>query len=176
MPQYIVAQHGDRRRYLVKALHEVARRISRLVQSMDDEMLDSRATGDEWSVAQIIGYLRDAEREDYDALATMVRVDGSRIQDRRAMHGPNEEGYHADDVSDLLWDFLTLREETVWLLQSAGSSWHNVGIHPYRGEVELQDYVMEMNVRDLDAMWRIQRARDEHRPPGEAQVIGAADI
>ena len=176
MPQYIVAQHGDRRRYLVKALHEVSRRIGRLVQTMDDEMLDSRASGDEWSVAQIIGFLRDSEREDYDNLATMVRVDGSPIEDRRAMHGPQEEGYHADDVSDLLWDFLTQREETVWLLQSAGSAWHNVGMHPYRGEVELQQYVMEMNERDLDCMWRIQRARDEHRPPGAARVIGAADI
>lgn len=176
MPQYIVAQHGDRRRYLVKALHEVSRRIGRLVQTMDDEMLNSRASGDEWSVAQIIGFLRDSEREDYDNLATMVRVDGSPIEDRRAMHGPQEEGYHADDVSDLLWDFLTQREETVWLLQSAGSAWHNVGMHPYRGEVELQQYVMEMNERDLDCMWRIQRARDEHRPPGAAQVIGAADI
>ena len=176
MPQYIVAQHGDRRRYLVKALHEVSRRIGRLVQTMDDEMLNSRASGDEWSVAQIIGFLRDSEREDYDNLATMVRVDGSPIEDRRAMHGPQEEGYHADDVSDLLWDFLTQREETVWLRQSAGSAWHNVGMHPYRGEVELQQYVMEMNERDLDCMWRIQRARDEHRPPGAAQVIGAADI
>jgi len=176
MPQYIVAQHGDRRRYLVKALHEVSRRIGRLIQTMDNQMLDSRASGDEWSVAQIIGFLRDSEREDYDNLAKIVRIDGSEIDDRRAMHGPQEEGYHADDVSDLLWDFLTQREETVWLLQSAGTAWHNVGMHPYRGEVELQQYVMEMNERDLDCMWRIQRARDEHRPPGATQVIGAADI
>lgn len=176
MPQYIVAQHGDRRRYLVKALHEVSRRIGRLVQTMDDELLDSRASGDEWSVAQIIGYLRDSEREDYDNLVAMTRIDGAQIEDRRAMHGPHEEGYCAADVSDLLWDFLTQREETVWLLQSAGTSWNNIGTHPYRGEVELQTYVMEINMRDLDAMWRIQRARDEHRPPGAPQVIGAADI
>lgn len=176
MPQYIVAQHGDRRRYLVKALHEVARRIARLVQAMDDDMLDARAEGDEWSVAQIIGYLRDAEREDYAALSAMVRIDGSRIEDRRAMHGPDEDRYDARDVAELLWEFLTLREETEWLLQSAGTSWRHVGIHPYRGEVELQQYVMEMNERDLDCMWRIQRARDLHRPPGAPQVTGAADV
>ncbi|MCK9486559.1 MAG: hypothetical protein M0R73_07635 [Dehalococcoidia bacterium] len=176
MPQYIVAQHGDRPRYLVKALHEVARRIARLVQSMDDEMLDARADGDEWSVAQIIGYLRDAEREDYAALAAITRIDGSRIEERRAMHGPDERRYEARDVAELLWEFLALREETEWLLQSAGSSWRHVGIHPYRGEVELQQYVKEMNERDLDCMWRIQRARDLHRPPGAPQVTGAADI
>ena len=176
MPQYVVAQHGDRRRYLVKALHEVGRRIARLVQTMDDEMLDSRAEGDEWTVAQIIGYLRDAEREDYAALEAMVRIDGAPIEDRRAMHGPDERQYSSDDVAELLWEFLTLREETEWLLQSAGTSWRHVGIHPYRGEVELQQYVMEINERDLDCMWRIQRARDLHRPPGSPQVTGAADI
>lgn len=176
MAQYIVAQHGDRRRYLVKALHEVARRIARLVETMDDDTLEARSDGDEWSVAEILGYLRDAEREDQAALEAIVRVDGSRIADRRAMHGPQEQRYGARDVTELLWEFLTLREETEWLLQGAGISWQHVGIHPYRGEVPIQQYVMEMNERDLDAMWRIQRARDLHRPPGAPQVTGAADV
>lgn len=176
MPQYLAAQHGDRRRYLVKALHEVSRRIARLIQTMDQEVFDRRAEGDEWTVAQIVGYLRDAEREDYANLEAMVRIDGSRIHDRRAMHGPEEGRYTSDDIAELLWEFLTQREETEWLLQSAGTSWRHVGIHPYRGEVELQQYVMEMNERDLDCMWRIQRARDAYRPPGAPQVTGAADI
>lgn len=176
MPQYVVAQHGDRRRYLVKALHEVARRIARLVQSMDDEMLDARLPDDEWSVAQIVGYLRDAEREDHAAIEAMVRIDGAAIEERRAMHGPDEERYTSEDVAELLWEFLTTREEVEWLLQSAGTSWRHVGIHPYRGEVELQQFVMEINERDLDCMWRIQRARDLLRPPGTPQVTGAADV
>lgn len=176
MPQYVSAQHSDRPHYLMKALHEVGRRISRLVQGMDGDDLDQRAPGDEWSVAQIVGYLRDAEREDYDNLRAMVRVDGAAITDRRAMYGPHEGEYSARDVADLLWEFLTLREETEWLLYAAGTAWRHVGIHPYRGEVEVQQYVMEIAERDLDAMWRIQRARDEHRPPGTEQVVGAADI
>ncbi|MDA1010551.1 MAG: hypothetical protein O2888_03650 [Chloroflexi bacterium] len=176
MPQYVTAQHGDRTRYLMKALHEVARRIARLVQTMEDADLDRRATGDEWSVAQIVGYLRDAEREDYANLRAMARIDGAAITDRRAMHGPQEGQYNSREVADLLWEFLTLREETEWLLYAAGTAWRHVGIHPYRGEVEVQQYVMEIAERDLDAMWRIQRARDEHRPPGTQRVIGAADV
>lgn len=176
MPQYVSVQHGDRHRYLVKALHEVSRRIGRLIRSLDEDEFNTRASGDEWSIAQIIGFLRDSEREDYENLAAMMRIDGAPIEERRAMHGPDERCYDADDVSDLYWDFLTLREETIWLLQSAGTAWNHVGTHSYRGEVEVQQYVMEMNERDLDAMWRIQRARDEHRPPGSPQVIGAADV
>jgi len=176
MPQYLTAQHSDRPHYLMKALHEVARRIARLVQTMDDEALDLRAPGDEWSVAQIVGYLRDAEREDYENLRAMMRIDGAPIVDRRAMHGPQEGEYDSGDAAELLWEFLTLREETEWLLYAAGTAWRHVGVHSYRGEVEVHQYVMEIAERDLDAMWRIQRARDAHRPPGTEQVIGAADI
>lgn len=176
MPQYVVARHGDPRRYLVKALHEVARRIARLVQTLDEELLDARASGDEWTVAQIVGYLRDAEQEDLAALRAVVRIDGARIGARRAVHGPDEQRYDAGDAPELLWDFLTLREDTIWLLESAGAAWRHVATHPFRGEVELLQLVSEMNERDLDAMWRIQRARDEHRPPDAPQVIGAADI
>lgn len=176
MPQYVVARHGDPRRYLVKALHEVAHRIARLVDNLDDEVLDARATGDEWTVAQIVGYLRDADREDYTALQAMVRIDGARIPARRAMHGPDEEQYAGRDVPSLLWEFIGLREDLIWLLEDAGTAWRHVGTHPFRGEVDLLQYVSEINERDLDAMWRIQRARDEHRPPGAPQVIGAADI
>lgn len=177
MPQYYVdTQRGDRRRHLVKALHEVARRIGYLIQSMDNSTLAARAPDDEWTIAQIIGYLRDAEREDQIALEAMVRVDGAKINDRRAMFGPLEGQYTPDKVADLLWDFLTLRQETEWILQSAGSAWKHVGLHPYRGEVEVQQFVQEISERDLDAMWRIQRARDAHRAPGSEPVMGAADI
>lgn len=176
MPQYIVAQHGDRRRYLVKALHEVARRIARLVETMDDRMLEAHADGEDWNVAQIVGYLRDAEREDQASIMAIARIDGARIRDRRAIHGPDDREYDALDVTELLWEFLTLREETEWLLQNAGSAWRHVGTHPYRGEIELQQLVMEMNERDLDCMWRIQRLRDAHRPPGAPRVTGAADV
>jgi hypothetical protein len=176
MPTYHPAQYGDRRRYLVKALREIGHRITRLVAGVDDWMLTQPVEGDEWCIAEIVGYLRDAEREDLGALEAMLRIDGARIDERRAMHGPAEGRYRTAEVADLLWDFATLREETVWLLQSGGTAWNHVGLHPFRGEVSVQQWVQEMNERDLDAMWRIQRARDLLRPPGTPQVTGAADV
>ena len=175
MPQYLTAVHGDRRRYLVKALREVGRRITRLVSDVDEDLLEAVAGGEDLSIAGIIGYLRDAEREDQQALEAMLRVDGSTIATRRAEQGP-EAPYTADDVAELLWDFATLREETLWILESAGGRWRNVGIHPFRGEVEVLTWVQEMSERDLDAMWRIQRIRDLIRPPGEPPVSGEPDI
>ena len=175
MPQYVVAQYGDRRRYLVKALREIGHRITRLASRMDDDDLARVAPGEEWSVTEIVGYLRDSEREDLAALEAMLRVDGSRIADRRAIRHVDDGAYRKADPADLLWDFATLRDETVWLLESAGTSWNHVGIHPYRGEVPVLQFVAEMNERDLDAMWRIQRAHDALLPPGREQVTGLAE-
>lgn len=175
MPQYINAVHGDRRRYLMKALREVGHRISRLVAGADERVLCFVPEGEEYSIAAIIGYLRDAEREDQQALEAMLRVDGSAIAARRADQTP-QPAHDIDDVADLLWDFVTLREETLWILESAGGRWRNVGIHPFRGEVEVLTWVQEMTDRDLEAMWRIQRIRDLTRLPDEPPVSGEPDL
>ncbi|MDP2328592.1 MAG: maleylpyruvate isomerase N-terminal domain-containing protein, partial [Dehalococcoidia bacterium] len=165
MPEYVSARYGDRRRYLVKALREISHRTARLVQGMDEDDLGAPVPDDEWSVAQIVGFLRDSEREDLAALQTMTRVDGDPIQERRAIHGPQERDYGADDVAELLWDFLTLREETVWLLEGAGSAWNYVGIHPFRGEVSVLTWVQEMSERDEGLIRFLMRER--HGSPFE---------
>ena len=77
MPQYVVAQYGDRRRYLVKALREIGHRITRLASRMDDRDLDRLAPGEEWTVTEIIGFLRDSEREDLEADRKSTRLNSS---------------------------------------------------------------------------------------------------
>ena len=105
----------------------------------------------------------------------MLRVDGSHLPSRHGDVAAHEGAYRDADAAELLWDFATLRDETVWLLESAGTAWNHVGVHPYRGEVSVMQWVQEMNERDLDAMWRIQRVHDALRPPGRAQVTGLAE-
>lgn len=175
MPQYLTAVHGDRRRYLVKALREVGHRITRLVPNVAEHLLGVVPEGEESSIAGIVGYLRDAEREDQQALEAMLRVDGSTIAPRRAEER-RESPHTAEDVAELLWDFATLREETLWILESAGGRWRNVGIHPFLGEVEVLTWVQEMSERDLDAMWRIQHIRDLICPPADLPVAGRPDV
>jgi len=173
MPQYLAATYGDRRRYLVKALREIGHRITRIASNMDDDALHTLAPHEEWTATEIIGFLRDSEREDLRALEAMLRVDGSSIAERRAVAAAADGEYRRADVTELLWDFATLRDETVWLLQSAGSAWNYVGMHPFRGEVSVAEWVQEMNERDLDAMWRIQKIQDALRP--SRQLSGRAD-
>lgn len=163
---YITARYSDPRRYLVKTLRETGRRIERLVLGFDEPLVRRREPFDEWSAVEIMGFLRDAEREDLRAVNAMVVRDRARIDERRAQHGPAEHRYQDASVDELAWDFITLREETVWTLREAGYAWDHVGIHPFRGEVRLHTWVQEMNERDLDAMWRLQRLREALLPAG----------
>jgi len=163
MPHYVVAQYGDKRRYLMKALREIAHRIESIVVGLDEHALTARpgdAFDEEWCVKEIVGFLRDSEREDLRAIESMIERDGAPIAARKAQYGPIDHDYRAARVEELVWDFMMLREETVWNLRTAGGAWDHSGTDPYRGPVTMIERVQEMNERDLDAMWRIQRLVD----------------
>jgi len=108
---------------------------------------------------EVVGFLRDSEREDLHAVQALIARDGARLPERRAHLAPRERGYLAADRYELLWDFATLREELLWTLEFAGDEWDHAGVHPYRGAVSLSAYVHEINERDLEAMWSLRRLR-----------------
>jgi hypothetical protein len=163
---YITARYSDPRRYLVKTLRETGGRIERLVLGFGEPEVREHRSFDEWSAVELMGYLRDAEREDLRAVNAMVIRDGARIDERRAQHGPAEQHYQQAAIDELTWEFISLRDETVWILRDASHAWEHIGVHPFRGSVTLHAWVQEMNERDLDAMWRLQRLREALLPAG----------
>jgi hypothetical protein len=177
MPRYLSAQYGDQRRYLLKGLREIAHRIEELVVGLDETTLRTRPTeldpaaDEEWCVKEIVAFVRDSEREDLRAIEVMLEHEGAPIQPRRAAFGPAEHDYRSAHVEELIWDFLTLREETVWTLRGDAGAWYCTGRDPVRGEVSVLQLVREMNERDLDAMWRIQRLADRLAPPRPRQRV-----
>ena len=149
----------------MKALREVAHEVGQLVYGIPEDALRRRPPGEglreQWSIVETVGFLRDSEREDLRAVQAMLRRDRARLPERRAHLAPGEGGYELSAVDELVWDFEALRQELLWELEWAGSGWDHRGVHPYRGEVSLADYVHEINERDLDAMWNLRRLREE---------------
>ncbi len=160
-------RYGSNQRWLLKALREVAHEVERLASGLDAETLTRRPAatglGEEWSMIEVVAFLRDSEREDLRAVQALSARDGARLPERRAHLGPGEHAYRRDDLPELLWDFATLREELLWTLQIAGAGWEHVGVHPYRGEVTFSQLVHEINERDLEAMWSLRRLREAVR-------------
>lgn len=157
---YRTRQYGSNRRWVLKALREVPYSIAREAEGVRDRDARRTTEADEWSIVQILAYLRDSEKEDLASARAILRRDGSRIQERRAHYGPLEQDYARVDASELLQDYWELREELVWLLRDREEEWERAGEHPYRGKVTLDRLVHEVNERDLDVLWRLQRVRD----------------
>ncbi len=59
----------------------------------------------------------------------------------------------------------------MWTLRGDAAAWYCTGRDPVRGEVSVLRLVQEMNERDLDAMWRIQRLADRLAPPRSRQGV-----
>ena len=159
--QYNRGYYGSSERYLVKALREVARRIEGLVVDLEGPQLRWRATDESWCATELIGFLRDSEREDLLAVRAMLRRDGAPIEERRAYHGPDEEDYRWMPVEELWWDFATMREDMVWTLRTAGAAWDHFGSHDFRGDISVEQYVREINERDLDSIWKLYTLQEQ---------------
>ena len=167
MPRYISARYSEQPRYLRKTLREVAHRIEELAVRLTEDESREHIPEDDWSVVELAGYLRDSEREDLKAVNAIITRDGARIEERHAQYGPAENNYQEQDLDEFMWDFATIREQTLWTLHDADGLWHRAGEHPYRGSVSLTQLVSEINERDLDVTWRIgrivERIRDRDR-------------
>jgi len=158
MPQYVSARYSEQPRYLRKTLREVAHRIEELAVQLTDDESRHHIPEDQWSAVELAGFLRDSEREDQRAINAMIAITGSKIEERRAQYGPQENNYQQRaHLDELMWDFANLREDTLWTLRYAEHAWEHVGVHPFRGEITLTQWVAEINERDLDVMWRIGR-------------------
>lgn len=157
---YRTRRYGSNQRWLLKALREVPYSIARLAEGIAPGESSVRTPADEWSAAEILGYLRDIEGEDVASVRAILRRDGARIEERRAQYGPLERDYRAIDPEHALWDFMSVREDLVWMLRDREDEWERCGEHPYRGPVSLDELVHEITERDLEVMWRLQRVVD----------------
>ena len=162
---------GSGERYRIKPLREVARRIEGLVVGLDGPQVRGRHSDESWCATELIGFLRDSEREDLLAVRAMLRRDGAPIEERRAYHGPDEHNYRDAMIEELWWDFADLRESMVWTLHAGSDDggWGNAGEHVFRGRIPLVDYVRQINERDLDTMWKLYDLREQMETAGIAR-------
>jgi hypothetical protein len=167
--QYYGGRYGPGQSYLLKALREVAEQVEGLLLGLDERELSWRPADDEWCAKEIVGFLRDSDREDLHAVKAIVARDGARVEERRALHGPAENDYRSPRIGGLLNGFAALRDELMWTLREAGAGWEHAGEHPYRGRVPLQLWVHEISERDLEATWKLRGLLDQLEASGASR-------
>lgn len=147
-------------RWLRKTLREIPREIGRLVERFDTAGLRWRPAPDEWCALEVLGYLRESEREDLRAVQAMVDRDGAPIAEQRAHLAPGEHDFTTEPAWRLLDDFFERRESLLWTLELVTDEWTHGGVHPYRGRITLAKYVREMSDRDMEASLMLRRLEE----------------
>lgn len=164
-PGYRTARYGSNARWLLKALREVPGEIARTAELFHDDALRWRPAEGEPSAIDVLAVLLESEREDLRTARTIIRRDGAGIEPRRAHLMVMEQDLPRAGARELVWDYLGLREELLWLLDGLDPEWDHAGLDPYRGRVTLGMLAHEINERDLDIAWTLQR-RLEAAPDG----------
>jgi len=162
---YRTARYGSNARWLLKALREAPGEIAQVTDEFHDYALRWRPAAGELSAIDVLAFLLESEREDLRAARALIRRDGAPIEERRAHLAVLEQDLTQAHARNLLWDYLGLREELLWLLEDLGPEWEHAGVHPYRGRVTLTTLIHEVNERDLEALWTLHR-RLEAAPDG----------
>src|SRR5262245_12682927 len=148
-------------RWLRKALREIPREIGRIVERFDDKALRWRPASDEWCALEVLGFMRESEREDLHAIEEIIRYDGAAIPEQRAHLAPGEHDFTSDSAWRLLDDFLNDRANLLWSLEIVSDTqWAHAGVHPYRGRISLARYAREVSDRDMEASLMLRRLSD----------------
>jgi len=139
----------------LEVVEETLGRVRVLIQGRSVDELTRRPSEDEWSVAEILGHLFDAE----------IAV-GFRWRMILTAERPSYPGYDRDAWGrlprppvDRLWPALeALRASNLWLLRSIPrSTWSRVGIHNEVGPESLEATVRARAGHDLAHLNQLER-------------------
>ena len=151
----------DAKAWLLKALRETAHAMEALLWELDEDVLDERAPGDEWSIRDLVLHMNEMERRFVERLERIARLDEPKIE---AFDGDSIEPQRGGEdlmAFELMDEFGVQRQQAVYLLWSLDQDdWERRGVHPYLGPLSILQCAREMNEHDLSHLWQLRRLCD----------------
>ena len=143
----------DRASWLMKALHEASGEVQ-------EALLAAARTPDDATLLELAWELASHERSTGWHLEQILRG-----RDRLQLH-PVEwlsTASDASDVADLVWDYARARRDTCGMLWGLPPDYlSRRAVHPFRGEVSLEDLMVALHERDIETMLALQRLPAPH--------------
>jgi hypothetical protein len=148
------------RRWLLKAVREAAGEIYGQFAGLRDDALCWRPAEGEWCLKEVAAHLRDAE----DLYRRQIELIAQEFEPELPYAPvdvlPYERDYTGESVSQLLYEWESSREETVWTLRMLDEEeWERRGIHPHRGLISIMTVVREIHEHDLEHLWQARKLR-----------------
>lgn len=152
------------KRWILKAVREVAGELMQLYHRLDDASLRWRPAPDEWCMKEIAAHMRDSEQLFLRQIEAIAQGDPGPLPHEPVDVYPAERTYRDEPVEHFLWEFESAREESVWTLYALDQDdWEKTGEHPYRGMISIYDIAREMHEHDLQYLLMARRLREQLR-------------
>ncbi len=151
-------------RFLLKALSEAGNELADELYSCPSRLLDA-ADADGWTPRTIAAHVAAFEEMTADAVERILRrrrADLDVVDTEAARDDPN---LGTIDIERCVTTFAHLRRSlqyTLWDLHDR--HWQRTGVHPYRGEVTVDQLLRELHLHDLEFLWRVRRIVEAARP------------
>ena len=161
----MVEQHvsSGERRWLTKAVREMAGELYRQFSGVREKGLRWRPTPRDWCLKEIAAHMRDAELLYQGQIEAIVQSFSTpaRLPHEPLDVLPSERNYRDGDLQHFLHEYEAAREETVWLLYTLDEDdWLRTGTHPYRGQVSVYDIARELHEHDLQHLNQARITRE----------------
>ncbi len=124
--------------------------LQTLLADFPPEAWEQKPDPDEWSIVEVLGHLRDVEREvNLPRIQTFLREENPFITADDTDLWVTERGYAEQNGKDTLRDFIAARLETIAILQNlSGADWQRSGRHAIFGPITLQEQLGFMAEHD----------------------------
>jgi len=134
-----------------------AKTLAALVRRSTPAKLRKRPAPDQWSVAEILAHLADAEIVTGWRLRSILGAPGTPIQSFNQDAWAAAGRYNKRDPRKSLEQFRILREANLALLKSLSpEQWKQFGMHAERGEESVERLTLMMAGHDINHLEQVQ--------------------
>ena len=148
----------------LKIQKSTAKKIEKLIKPLSKKQIRRRPAPGQWSIAEILAHLADAEVVGSWRMRLILGADGSPIQAFDQDVWAERFGYAEQDPKHSLKVFRVLRENNLALLKSVPRKlWENHGMHSERGKETIAHVVRMFAGHDLNHLQQVEKIAKSSR-------------
>ena len=143
---------AERRRHL-ETLAATPAALKAAVRGLPKRILLFTPAPGMWSILEILGHLRDMEREAYlERYERILAETEPRLPDLNGEAYAIERDYRSAKAGEVLRDWTRLRRETLRLLRKVtAGEWTRAGVHEAAGRLTMEDFLRRQAVGNDEA-------------------------
>jgi len=145
-------EEPERRRHL-ETLAATPATLKAAVRGLPKRVLLFTPAPGKWSILEILGHMRDMEREAYlERYERILAETEPRLPDLNGEAYAIERDYRSAKAGEVLRDWTRLRRETLRLLRKVtAAEWTRAGIHEAAGRLTMEDFLRRQAVGNDEA-------------------------